>query len=72
MFLAKFLAALPRVARLPVGDLARLAAVAARVAATADGEGGLRKAALDAADVARPPTPPYKVTTNWWSLGTPQ
>ena len=52
--------ALPRVARLPVGDLARLAAVAARVAAAADGEGGLIVSRESAADVVYPATPPSK------------
>ena len=54
-------AALPRVAGLPVGDLARLAAVATRVAAAADGEGGLVLVALDAANVARPTLSPSKL-----------
>ena len=53
-----FLAALPRVAGLPVGDLARLAAVAPRVAAAADGEGGLFASRDSATDVARPATHP--------------
>ena len=52
-----FLAALPRVARLPVGDLARLAAVAAFAARAADGEGGLIVSRESAADVARSSTP---------------
>ena len=41
-------------ARLPVGDLARLAAVATFLARAADGIRGLREAALATADVARP------------------
>ena len=49
--------ALPRVARLPVGDLARLAAVAAFAARAADGEGGLIVSRESAADVARSSTP---------------
>jgi len=53
-----FLAALPRVARLPVGDLARLAAVAAFAARAADGEGGVGASHDSATDVARPATPP--------------
>ena len=53
-----FLAALPRVARLPVGDLARLAAVAAFAARAADGEGGLIVSRESAADVAHPSTYP--------------
>ena len=53
--------ALSRVARLPVGDLARLAAVAPRVAAAADGEGGLVLVALDAANVTRPTLSPSKL-----------
>ena len=50
--------ALPRVARLPVGDLARLAAVAAFAARAADGEGGLIVSRESAADVARSSTYP--------------
>ena len=51
--------ALSRVApKFPVDDLARLAAVAPRVAAAADGEGALILSREGAADVARPPTPP--------------
>ena len=41
-------------AGLPVGDLARLSAVATFAARAADGEGGLLEAALATADVARP------------------
>ena len=44
-------------ARLPVGDLARLAAVAAFAARAADGEGGLIVSRESAADVARSSTP---------------
>ena len=53
-----FLAALPRVAGLPVGDLARLTAVAPRDAPAADGEGGLIFSRESAADVAHPSTYP--------------
>ena len=53
-----FLAALPRVAGLPVGDLARLAAVAAFLARATDGEGGVGASRESAADVAHPSTYP--------------
>ena len=53
--------ALSRVApKFPVDDLARLAAVAPRVAAAADGEGGLIVSRESAADIAYPTPSPSK------------